>query len=40
MPWKMYSGMKEEDLRAIYKYLRTQVPAKNKVERFTPAAKS
>ncbi|WP_276499275.1 c-type cytochrome [Pontibacter litorisediminis] len=40
MPWKMYSGMKDEDLRAIYKYLRTQLPVKNKVERFTPAAKS
>ncbi|MCX2740014.1 c-type cytochrome [Pontibacter anaerobius] len=40
MPWKMYSGMKEEDLRAIYKYLRTQHPVKNKVERYTPPATS
>lgn len=37
MPWVMYSGMKEEDLRAIYKYLRTLEPNKNKIERFTPA---
>lgn len=28
MPWTMYAGMTEEDLRAIYKYLQT-VPAKN-----------
>ncbi|OKL39839.1 c-type cytochrome [Pontibacter flavimaris] len=39
MPWKMYAGMKEEDLRAIYKYLRAQAPAKNQVVRFTPPAK-
>ncbi|MBB6612161.1 c-type cytochrome [Pontibacter sp. Tf4] len=37
MPWAMYAGMKEEDLRAIYQYLRTIEPKKNKVERFTPA---
>lgn len=29
MPWTMYGKMKEEDLKAIYAYLRT-VPAKNK----------
>ncbi|TPE43498.1 c-type cytochrome [Pontibacter mangrovi] len=40
MPWKMYSGMKEEDLRAIYKYLMSQQPRQNKMERFTPPAKS
>ncbi|MBC5993449.1 c-type cytochrome [Pontibacter cellulosilyticus] len=39
MPWTMYSGMKEEDLRAIYKYLKTLEPNNNKVERFTPAPK-
>lgn len=39
MPWTMYAGMKEEDLRAIYKYLRTVEPNNNKVERFTPAPK-
>ncbi|MCC9138587.1 c-type cytochrome [Pontibacter silvestris] len=35
MPWKMYAGMKEEDLRAIYKYLMSLEPNKNKVEKFT-----
>ncbi|MDX5438118.1 MAG: cytochrome c, partial [Pontibacter sp.] len=40
MPWKMYSGMKEEDLRAIYKYLRTLEPKTNRVQRFTPPTKS
>lgn len=40
MPWKMFSGMKEEDLRAIYKYLMSLEPIKNKVEKFTPASKS
>lgn len=37
MPWAMYAGMEEEDLRAIYKYLMSQEPKKNKVERFTAA---
>lgn len=37
MPWTMYSGMKEEDLRAIYKYLRTLEPNESKIERFTAA---
>ncbi len=36
MPWLMYSGMNDEDLGAIYDYLRTVSPVKNKVERFTP----
>lgn len=34
MPWIMYSGMKEEDLGAIYEYLRTVKPIKNKVVTF------
>ncbi|MEJ8758287.1 cytochrome c [Pontibacter sp. H259] len=37
MPWGMYAGMKEEDLKAIYQYLRTVKPNNNKVEKFTPA---
>ncbi len=37
MPWAMYAGMKEEDLRAMYKYMMTLEPIRNKVERFTPA---
>lgn len=35
MPWLMYSGMKEEDLKAIYAYLKTIEPKKNKVVKFT-----
>jgi len=34
MPWSMFSGMTEEDLGAIYDYLRTVKPIKNKVDRF------
>lgn len=34
MPWTMYAGMTEEDLSAIYSYLRTVAPVKNQVERF------
>jgi mono/diheme cytochrome c family protein len=37
MPWIMYSEMTEEDLGAIYEYLRTQKPVKNQVEKFTQA---
>ncbi len=36
MPWEMYSGMEEEDLAAIYAYLRTVEPRKNTVTRFIP----
>lgn len=35
MPWTMYSGMTEQDLRAIFAYLRTLRPVKNKVVTFT-----
>jgi hypothetical protein len=35
MPWTMYANMKEEDLRAIYAYLKTLKPIKNKVEKYT-----
>jgi len=38
MPWLMYTGMTDEDLGAIYEYLRTVSPVKNKVERFTPGS--
>lgn len=34
MPWSLYAKMKEEDLRAIYAYLRTVPPIKNKVEKW------
>jgi mono/diheme cytochrome c family protein len=39
MPWTMYAGMTERDLAAIYKYLRTVAPVKNKVEKYTAASK-
>jgi hypothetical protein len=35
MPWTMYAGMSEEDLGAIYTYLRTVKPIQNKVVKFT-----
>src|SRR5688572_503932 len=35
MPWTMYAQMKEEDLAAIYAYLRTVRPVENKVTKFT-----
>lgn len=35
MPWTMYANMKEEDLAAIYAYLRTVKPIENVVEKFT-----
>lgn len=34
MPWSMYGKMKEEDLRAIYVFLRTVKPIVNKVEKY------
>lgn len=38
MPWTMYATMTEEDLGAIYTYLRSVSPIENKVVKFTPAA--
>jgi len=35
MPWMLLSGMKDEDLKAIYRYLRTIPPVEHKVEKFT-----
>jgi mono/diheme cytochrome c family protein len=40
MPWTMYGKMQEEDLKAIFAYLKTVQPIKNTVERFTPAKKN
>jgi mono/diheme cytochrome c family protein len=34
MPWGSYSGMTDEDLRAIYAYLRTLKPVVNQVRKF------
>jgi len=35
MPWYDYAGMSEGDLKAVYAYLRTLKPVKNKVVKFT-----
>lgn len=35
MPWTMYAGMTEEDLKAIYAYLKSLPPIQNKVTKFT-----
>jgi mono/diheme cytochrome c family protein len=35
MPWTMYAKMKEEDLSAIYAYLKTVNPIDNPVEKFS-----
>jgi hypothetical protein len=35
MPWTMYAGMTEEDLGAIYTYLRTVPPVKHKVQKYS-----
>ncbi|MEB2328698.1 MAG: hypothetical protein OZ913_00160 [Ignavibacteriaceae bacterium] len=37
MPWTMYAGMTDEDLGAIYDYLKTIPAVRNKVEPFTSA---
>jgi mono/diheme cytochrome c family protein len=34
MPVSLFAGMKDDDLKAIYAYLRTVKPANNKVEKF------
>ncbi len=36
MPWSLMAGMTEEDLGAIYDYLRTVKPVQNNVIHFTP----
>ncbi len=38
MPWIMYGGMEEDDLKAIYTYLRSVPEVENLVERFSFAA--
>lgn len=34
MPWSLYGKMEENDLRAIYAYLRTVPPVKSKIEKY------
>lgn len=36
MPWMLYSGMDEYDLKAIYAYLHSLEPIKNQIVKFTP----
>ena len=38
MPWSFYGTMKDNDLKAIYAYLRTVKPIKNKLEKWPMAA--
>lgn len=40
MPWMMYASMTEEDLGAIYDYLRSVKPVAGRPEKWTPAAGS
>lgn len=40
MPWMMYGGMEENDLRAIYTYLQSVPEVENLVERFSFATTS
>ncbi len=35
MPWTMYAGMTDGDLKSIFRYLKTVDPVENKVEKFT-----
>lgn len=37
MPWTMYGRMTDEDLKAIYAFLKTVAPISNNVQKFTPA---
>lgn len=37
MPWTMYGGMTDEDLTAIFEYLKTVDPIENRVDIYTPA---
>ena len=37
MPWTMYGQMEEDDLAAIYAYLKSVKPISNSVVKFTPA---
>jgi len=39
MPWTMYGKMKDDDLMAIFVYLKSLPSIKNEVEKFTPGKK-
>ena len=34
MPWRFYSNMSEDELSAIYEYLKTQAPVQNQIAKF------
>jgi len=36
MPWTMYTAIQTDDLKAIYAYLQTVKPVRNKIIKFTP----
>jgi mono/diheme cytochrome c family protein/cytochrome c2 len=38
MPWTMYGKMKDQDLKAIFAYLKTVTPIDNAVDKFSTAA--
>lgn len=40
MPWGMYATMRNEDLKALYAYLRTVKPVKNKINKFSAVVAS
>lgn len=40
MPWTMYGKMNDEDLKAVFAYLKTVGVVKNEVVKFTPATKN
>lgn len=39
MPWMMYAGMEQEDLEAIFVYLKSLEPKKSQIVKYTPAQK-
>ena len=38
MPWENFRNLSDEDLRAVYAFLRTIPPVKNRVPEPTPPA--
>ena len=36
MPWMMYRNIKEQDLKALFAYIKTFKPIKNVVVKYTP----
>jgi hypothetical protein len=38
MPWSQYAGMSDEDLNAVFVYLKSLKPVKNNIVKFTTVA--